>query len=255
MGTMSSPLSPRAHVLGCEIDRLTMQETIDRIEKIIELREPSQQMAVSATNVVALHEDPKLREIARNCALVSADGQGVVWASKLLGDPLPQRVNATDLMELLFAVAEEKGYRVYILGATQRVLEQAVARLREQYPRLHFAGYRNGYFDDNEDGEIVAAIRESRADILFAAMPSPRKEYWLAAHREELRVPFVMGVGGGIDVVAGLTRRAPLWMRRAGLEWFFRMMQEPRRLFRRFLVGNAKFMTLFVRERWTRRRR
>lgn len=238
---------PRARFLGCEIDRLDLNETVERVEEIIAARAPSQQIAISATNIVALHEDPRLREIARTCALVNADGQGVVWASRLLGDPLPERVMALDLMEALMPVAEKRGYRIFILGAKQNVLERAVARLREDYPRLAIAGYRNGYFGPHENQAVIDAIREANPDMLFVAMPSPKKEYWLAEHLEALGVPFVMGVGGGIDVIAGEARRAPKFIQRSGFEWFFRMVQEPRRLFRRFMVGNAKFVWLFAR--------
>ena len=225
-----------------------MDETIARVEEIVASRVPSQHLAISATNVVAVREDKRLREIMSECAIVSADGQGVVWASRLLGDPLPERVNAADLMERLFAVAEQNGYRVFILGATTEALERAVANLRRRHPRLAIAGYRNGYFGASEDDEVVAAIHAARPDMLFVAMPSPKKEYWLAEHKTQLEVPFVMGVGGAVDVLAGLTRRAPVRMQRIGLEWFYRMIQEPRRLVRRFMVGNAKFAWLLVRD-------
>jgi N-acetylglucosaminyldiphosphoundecaprenol N-acetyl-beta-D-mannosaminyltransferase len=241
-------LPSRAHILGCEIDRLDLAGTVARVEAIIRERTPSQHIAVSATNVVALREDPRLYEIARSCALVNADGQGVVWASRLLGDPLPERVMALDLMESLMPVAEEHGYRIFILGAKPEVLAQAVANLRSRHPRLIVAGYRDGYFDDDDDEEVIREIREARPDMLFVALPSPKKEYWLSEHLEELGVPFVMGVGGGVDVIAGLVRRAPRFIQRSGFEWVFRMIQEPRRLFRRFMVGNAKFVSLFLRE-------
>jgi N-acetylglucosaminyldiphosphoundecaprenol N-acetyl-beta-D-mannosaminyltransferase len=238
---------PRANVLGVEIDRLDMRETIARCEEIIARREPSQHLAVSATNVVALHDDVTLRDIARSCAIVSADGLGVVWASRLLGDPLPERVNAMDLMERLFEVAERKGYRIFILGATDQVLDAAAARLRERHAGLKLVGYRNGYFGDAENDAVVEQIRSARPDIVFAALPSPKKEYWLAAHRERLDVPLLIGVGGAIDVVAGVAKRAPRFVQRSGFEWFYRMIQEPRRLGRRFLVGNATFLLLLAR--------
>jgi N-acetylglucosaminyldiphosphoundecaprenol N-acetyl-beta-D-mannosaminyltransferase len=241
-------LAPRARILGCVFDRLSMAETIARVEEIIAARRPSQHLAISATNVVAVHEDPHLSAIMEECAIVSADGQGVVWASRLLGDPLPERVNAADLMEALFPVAEAKGYRVYVLGARQEVLERAISNLRREFPRLEIAGYRNGYFGPADDAEVVGEIRTARPDMLFAAMSSPKKEYWLFEHKDELGVPFVMGVGGAIDAVAGVTRRAPMWVRKIGMEWFFRMVQEPRRLVRRFMIGNAKFALLLTRE-------
>ena len=151
-------------------------------------------------------------------------------------------------MYRLLALAEEKSYRVYILGAHADVLERAVARLREQYPRLPIAGYRDGWFDDAESADVCAEIRAAEPDILLVAISSPRKEYWLEEHGRELGVPLMMGVGGAIDVVAGITKRAPAWAQRAGLEWFFRLAQEPRRLLWRYSVGNARFLALLARE-------
>jgi N-acetylglucosaminyldiphosphoundecaprenol N-acetyl-beta-D-mannosaminyltransferase len=243
-----SDLPARAHILGCEIDRLDLAGTVARVETIIREGTPSQHIAVSATNVVALREDPRLYEIARSCALVNADGQGVVWASRLLGDPLPERVMALDLMEALMPVAEERGYRIFILGAKPDVLAQAVANLRNRHPRLIVAGSRDGYFGEEDDEDVIREIRDAHPDMLFVALPSPKKEYWLSEHLEELGVPFVMGVGGGVDVIAGLVRRAPRFIQRSGFEWVFRLVQEPRRLFRRFMVGNAKFISLFLGE-------
>lgn len=239
---MDTTARQTAAVLGVRIDRLDMEGTIRRVEEIIAQRTPSQHLAVSVTNLVAIQDDPWLRTVAEEAEIVSADGLGVVWASRLLGDALPERVNAMDLMERLFEVAERKGYRIFVLGARQDALERAISRIRERHPNLTIAGYRNGYFDESEDEEVVAEIRGAAADMLFVAISSPKKEYWLARYKDELGVPFVMGVGGAVDVLAGLRRRAPLVVQRAGLEWAFRMLQEPRRLGRRFLVGNAKFV-------------
>jgi N-acetylglucosaminyldiphosphoundecaprenol N-acetyl-beta-D-mannosaminyltransferase len=155
---------------------------------------------------------------------------------------------ALDLMEALMPVAEEHGYRIFILGAKPDVLAQAVANLRSRHPRLVIAGFRDGYFAEQDDDDVIREIRDAHPDMLFVALPSPKKEYWLAEHLDELGVPFVMGVGGGVDVIAGLVRRAPPFIQRSGFEWVFRMVQEPRRLFRRFMVGNAKFISLFLRE-------
>jgi N-acetylglucosaminyldiphosphoundecaprenol N-acetyl-beta-D-mannosaminyltransferase len=188
-----------------------------------------------------------MREIVNRCGLINADGQGVVWASKLLGDPLPGRVPGLDLMHELVALAAARGYRVYILGARQEVLERAVDTLTGQHPGLTIAGYRDGYFGDEEIPEVCAAIRAAQADILFVAISSPRKEYFLGEHGDSLGVPLVMGVGGSIDVVAGVTRRAPGWMQRAGLEWLFRVLQEPGRLWKRYARSNARFAVMLAR--------
>lgn len=238
----------RADVLGVEIDRLTMDETVALLVQAIDERRLVQHVCVNAAKLVALRGDPKLRAIVEECEVVSADGQPVVWASRLLGDPLPERVNGTDLMHRLFAESERRGYGVFVLGAKQEVLDQALAKLRSAHPGLRIAGARNGWFPDSESAEVAGEIAAAKPDILFVAISSPRKEIFLAEHGRTLGVPLIMGVGGSIDIVAGVTRRAPRWMRSAGLEWFFRLAQEPRRLGRRYLVTNVQFIGIVGKE-------
>ena len=243
----------RASVVGCEIDRLDLEKTVRRSEQLIVHGAPTQHVSINVAKLMALRSDARLREIVAKCELVSADGQGIVWASRLLGDPLPERVAGIDLMHRMLDLAEERGYRVYILGATRDVLEQAVARLSDAHPRLILAGYRDGYFADAEVEEVCEGIREARPQILFVAMTSPRKEYFLGEHGVALGVPFQMGVGGAIDVVAGMTQRAPHRWQRLGLEWLFRLLQEPRRLAPRYARTNATFAVLLARELYRRR--
>jgi N-acetylglucosaminyldiphosphoundecaprenol N-acetyl-beta-D-mannosaminyltransferase len=231
-------------MLGCGIDRLDLAGTLTVIESAIAARRYTQHMAINAAKIVAMRDDRKLSEIVDNCELVSADGQSVVWASKLLGDPLPERVAGVDLMVALLELAERRGYGVFFLGARPEVLARALERLRERYPRLDVAGARDGYYQDVEAPDVCNDIRTSGADVLFVAMSSPRKEYFLGEHGPNLGVPFVMGVGGSIDVIAGLTRRAPALWQRLGLEWLFRLLQEPRRMFRRYAVTNTRFIGL-----------
>ena len=206
--TAGSAGHPRATVLGCEIDALGMEQTLYRCEELIETRGFAQHVAINAAKLVAMRDDADLRAIVAACELVNADGQAIVWASRILGDPLPERVAGVDLMERLFERSAAKGYRVYILGARAEVLEQAVARFRERYPALVLAGYRDGYFSDDESAAVAEEVRSARPDILFVAISSPRKEYWLGRYGRDLGVPFVMGVGGSIDV-AGASPVAP----------------------------------------------
>ncbi len=231
-----------------------MDETVARCDQIIESGGPAQHVAVNVAKIVATRDDERLRDIIGSCDVVSVDGQPVVWASRLLGDRLPERVAGIDLMFRLLGLAEERGYRVFVLGAREDVLQTAVARLRERYPRLPVAGSHHGYFADEESAAVCQTVRAARPHILLVAMSSPRKEYWLAEHAAELGVPFSMGVGGSIDVVAGHTRRAPDFMQRHGLEWFYRFVQEPRRLGPRYLRTNARFVGLLARELVTRRK-
>ena len=237
---------PLAVVLGCRIDRLDMAQTLARCEGLIARREFAQHVAINAAKLVAMQHDPELRRIIDGCELVSADGQSVVWASRLLGDPLPERVAGIDLMQDLFALAERRGFRVFILGAEAKVLEQARQRIMAKHPRLQLVGMRDGYFTEAEDAEVAEQVREARPDILFVAISSPRKEYWLGRYGRTIDVPFVMGVGGAIDVVAGVTQRAPKQFQRLGLEWAYRLAQEPRRLSRRYAVTNVRFAVLLA---------
>lgn len=245
----------RARILGCDIDRLDMEQTLQRCAEIVESGGPAQHVAVNVAKVVALRDNPRLREIVERCELVSVDGQPLVWASRLLGDRLPERVAGIDLMFRLLDLAQERGYRIFVLGAKDDVLATALDRLAERYPRLVIAGSHHGYFADEESTEICSLVRAAEPQILLVAMSSPRKEYWLAEHAAELGVPFSMGVGGSIDVAAGLTKRAPAWMQRRGLEWFYRFAQEPRRLGPRYLRTNLRFVSLLARELVSGRRR
>jgi N-acetylglucosaminyldiphosphoundecaprenol N-acetyl-beta-D-mannosaminyltransferase len=246
VGAPEPGAAPRALGLGCHIDRLDMPQTVARCEDLIARREFAQHVAINAAKLVAMQRDPELRRIVEACELVSADGQAVVWASRLLGDPLPERVAGIDLMHELFALAERRGFRVFILGAEAEVLDQARAKIMVRHPRLQLVGTRDGYFSEEQEAAVAEEVRSARPDILFVAISSPRKEYWLGRYGRTIDVPFVMGVGGAIDVVAGITRRAPGPLQRLGLEWAFRLAQEPGRLWRRYAVTNARFGVLLA---------
>lgn len=235
------------------IDALDMDATVARCEELIETRGFAQHVAINAAKLVSMKEDPKLREVVERCELVTADGQAVVWASRILGDPLPTRVAGIDLFQSLLALAARRGLRVFILGAKPEVLGQAAARILERHPSLELAGTRHGYFGDSEDADVAAEVKAARADMLFVAISSPKKEYWLGRYGRQIGVPFVMGVGGSIDVLAGQTRRAPPALQRLGLEWAYRLGQEPKRLWRRYLVTNTKFVWLVMTALVTRR--
>ncbi len=238
----------RVDVMGCKIDRVDLAQAVAFCEAAITSRGFAQHMSVNVAKLVAMRGDEELREATARCELVTADGQPVVWASRLLGDALPVRVAGIDLMQALLARAVLRGYRVYILGGRREVLERAVQHICAEYAGVSVVGYRDGYYGDAEEAGVAAAIALAQADILFVAMSSPRKEYFLARHGRSLGVPFVMGVGGAIDVLAGVTRRAPVVMQRGGLEWLFRFAQEPRRLGPRYISTNTRFVALLSRQ-------
>lgn len=210
-----------------------------------------QHVVINAGKVVMMEDVVGLRDIVASCDLVNADGQSIVWAGRFLGLEVPERVAGIDLMHRLLDEAEDKAWPVFFLGAKPDVLAACVRALQERHPRLTVAGLRDGYFDD--DAGVARSVCDSGARLLFVGISSPRKETFLAEYLEEMGPVFAMGVGGSFDVVAGLTKRAPRWMQKVGLEWFYRLVQEPRRMWKRYLVGNARFAWLVVRERFRRR--
>jgi len=241
----------RHDLFGVEIDALDMSNTVDRIMTLIDRRVQVQHVAINAGKVVMMSKDDKLRAVIRACPVVNADGQSLVIASRLLRRPLPERVAGIDLFAELVKRSADNGRSVYFLGARDEVLDEMVSRFRIQYPTLRIAGFRNGYW--NDDAEVIEEVRAVQPDLLFLAIPSPRKEFWLAEHLPALGVPFAMGVGGSFDVLAGKVKRAPKWVQRIGCEWVYRLVQEPRRMWKRYLVGNTAFMWLTVKELWRSR--
>jgi N-acetylglucosaminyldiphosphoundecaprenol N-acetyl-beta-D-mannosaminyltransferase len=243
-------MGDRIDFMGLPLDALTMAETVDRVDQLIEAdrAEPAQHVVLNAAKVVAAREDRELRAAIEGCDLVGADGMSIVWAARLLGLAVPERVAGIDLMTELMSYAATRGRSVYLLGAHEETVQEVARRLREHHPTLRIAGARNGYWSPEEESSVVAAVADTDADLLFVAMPSPKKEIFVTRHRHKLGVRFVMGVGGSFDVVAGRTRRAPTWMQRAGLEWLYRLLQEPGRMFRRYLVGNTRFAKLVISE-------
>lgn len=244
----------RVKVARVPVDGVDMAEVLSVVDAFIRDGAPHYNVAINAAKVVEYQDDPRLRD-AIDCAhLLTADGQAVVWASQLLGESVPARVAGADIMEQLLAHAANRGYSVYLLGARDEIVEACVHKATSLYPSLRIAGYRNGYFSEAEENDVVAAIRSAKPDILFLGFGTPAKEYFMHRRYRELGVPFVMGVGGTFDVFAGLVRRAPQWMQRCGLEWAFRLVQEPRRMWKRYLVGNTRFAALVAREWITRAR-
>jgi len=241
-------MSERIEMMGCLIDNLSMEETLGRVEEFIQSGQPHQHVVVNIDKIVKANKNPDLRRIINECALISVDGVPVIWASRLLGRPLKERVNGTDLFELLVARSAAKGWRVFFLGAEEEIVVRVREIYEQMFPALQVAGHRNGYWSAEEEPKVAEQIADSRADILFVAFSSPKKERFLGAYQKLMRVPFAMGVGGSFDVIAGKYERAPLWMQRAGLEWFHRFLQEPRRMFKRYFVEDMYFFWLLARE-------
>lgn len=236
-------MSQKANILNCHVDKLTMNETIKLIDESIQSKSKLQHVVVNAAKLVNMQSDLELHNSVVSCDIINADGQAVVWASKILGDPLPERVAGIDIMENLVELAHQKNYNIFFLGAKEDIVKEVVNKYSKRYSPDIIAGYRNGYFDKAEEREVARQISSSGADILFVAITSPKKENFLRQNSDLLvNVSFTMGVGGSFDVVSGYTKRAPVWMQKVGMEWFYRFAQEPKRMWKRYLRTNSLFV-------------
>jgi len=238
----------RIHFLGAPLDPITLEQAVELVDDAISSRRPTLNASLNAAKLVRMQSDSELRESVEVCDFVTADGVPVVWAARALGHHVPGRVNGTDLMELLFAHAAERGYSVYLFGSEPGILAGARAEIERRHPAIKIVGTQHGFFPPEEEHAVVGRIAAAQPDILFVALGTPQKELFQARHRDDLGVPFTMGVGGSFEVLAGVRKRAPGWAQRVGLEWAFRLIQEPRRLAARYVVGNTRFVFLVGRE-------
>ena len=234
----------RVCLCGLWLDSLSMSEVLERARRAIESRDRLSISVVNVAKLVNMRRDPMLRDSVESGQLVLADGMPLVWLSRLTDRPLPERVAGIDLMYQLFRLANERGLRVFLLGAKPDVLERVVEVCGRQYPKMVMAGYQDGYFSEERQEAVARAVRDARPDILLVGISSPKKELFMKRWGPFMNVPVCHGVGGSFDVMAGLTRRAPRWMQRCGLEWLYRLVQEPGRLWKRYLVTNSIFLVL-----------
>lgn len=241
----------RVKICNIPVDAMTMQESLDLIEKAIVHKHFLHHVVVNAAKIVSAQKDPALKASIVNCDLINADGQAVVWASRFLNKGLPERVAGIDLMEMLVKRAYEKGYKIFLLGAKEEIIKKVVNKYTTMYGTNIIAGYKNGYFKEDEDEDVALEIAASNADILFVAICSPRKEIFLEQYKDLIKTPFIMGVGGSFDVISGMIKRAPMWMQRLGLEWYYRFLQEPGRMWKRYLFGNSQFIYLVLKEKFS----
>src|SRR5690606_8181421 len=208
---------PTIELMNCPVHVLTMQQTIAEIERNIQQGKQIHHVVVNAAKLVNMQTDKNLYDSVVNCDIINADGQSVVWASRWLNKPLPERVAGADLMVNLMELAGQKGYTAYFLGAKEEVVRKIVDIYTEKFGEKIVAGYRNGYYTIEEEASTAQDIANSGAEFLFVAITSPKKEIFLNKYKDVIKTPFIMGVGGTFDVISGKTKRAPLWMQKNGL--------------------------------------
>lgn len=242
-------MAERIEILGSPVDVLTMASALEIIEGKIKARQCCQVVTANSEILYAAEHDPALFLVLHDAGMVTADGMGVVLASRLVGQPLPERVAGYDLMHALAARAERTGWRFFLLGAKPQVVQAAAARLREMYPAITIAGYHDGYFAADQTDLLLSSIRDSKVDIVLVALGAPKADKWLHEHLSASGAPIGIGVGGSFDILAGTAERAPLWMQRAGLEWLFRLWKQPSRFWR--MLALPKFIWAVLWQKWT----
>ncbi len=251
--TRTHPTRPRTSILGVEIDALTMDEAIAAFRHAIVSGTRGLALAVNVDVCMKIQRDGELRRIFQLADLVFVDGTPMMWAARFLGRPMPGRVSGSDFVPAFCATAAREGYTIFLLGGAPGIAEAARRSLERRCGTLRVVGMYApplGFErDDRENARIVRMVRQARPDVLFAAFGCPKQEKWLSRFRDELQVPISMGVGSTFDYLAGRLRRAPRWMQKAGIEWTYRLMQEPRRLWRRYLIEDLPFVYHVVRQR------
>ena len=238
---------PSATLLGVRVHLITMRRAVEVIRQMLHGDVPRRILTAHTAMLARVHAAPDLLEVVNSADLTTPDGFGILLVGRILGLRFPERVAGADLAEALCALCAREHLRVFLLGAKPGVAEAAAAALIRRYPGLHVAGTHHGYFTGDEEPAVLARIRVARPHLLLVAMGFPPQDQWIARHRHSLNVPVCMGVGGTLDVMAGMFRRAPAWVQRAGLEWLYRAVQEPRRW--RVAASIPGVILLAVRER------
>lgn len=239
----------RIELMNTSIDVLNMDETVSLVEEYVKQKEPLHLVGVNADKINEINRNEEMKKIVNSCGVINADGASVVLASRFLKKPLPERVAGIDLMDRLVQLSAEKGYRVYLLGARPEVVSQTAEVLCRKYPALIICGIHDGYFKKEDWPAVSQEIKDLHPDFVFVGISSPLKEYLVEYLQNDGNDAVFMGVGGSFDVISGNIPRAPEWMQKANLEWLFRMVQEPKRLFKRYLVGNTEFIFSVLKEK------
>jgi N-acetylglucosaminyldiphosphoundecaprenol N-acetyl-beta-D-mannosaminyltransferase len=244
--TSTSPL-PAVQILGLPVHVVDMRSALQTIDEYIRDRRPHHIITADASMLVMAQQDLPLRGIIAAADLITPDSTGILWAARRNGTALTERVSGVDIVEQLCALSPQHGYRIYFLGAAPGIAEQAANRMRQRYPGAQIDGTRDGYFTAEDTDGVVTEIRECAPDVLCVAMGIPKQEKWIAAQRDRLGVPVLIGVGGTLDVLSGTVRRAPRIMQRARLEWLWRVLSNPRKISKVMLL--PRFVVMVQRTR------
>ena len=236
----------RINILGVQVDMVTIPEAADKIVEFLSEDKLHTVYTPNSEIIMEAYRDKAFSKVLNEADLLTADGIGVVYASKYLKKPLRERAAGYDIARLLLQKLNYTDHKLFLFGGKPGVAELAMGNIKKDYPQLNIVGTRNGYFGEEDEDEIIAQINESGADILFVCLGAPRQEKWIYEHKDKLKVKVAMGVGGSIDVFAGTVQRAPEFFCKTGLEWFYRLMKEPWRAKR--MTDLPKFAVTVLKE-------
>ena len=241
-------------IFDIKINPFTKKEFLSVIETEIKNGGKIIQNGINAASVNELVTNPDLLNAYQHSDLINIDGMSIVWALRFLGYTVPERVACPDLANDIMRIAEKNSYKLFLFGASEKSLGMSLQNLQHRFPKLEIVGFRNGYYKLADEDAIVNLINSANPDILFIGLPSPAKELFMEKYKSSLNVKYTLGVGGYFDILAGKTKRAPEWMQYRGLEWFYRFIQEPKRMWRRYMVGNFKFVQLILKEKFKQKK-
>ncbi len=232
-------------ILGVWVDKLTMDSALARLTEFLKEDAPHAVYTPNSEIIMRAYRDEKFLSVLNTADMVTPDGIGVVYASRILKDPIAERVGGFDLSVRLIETVSDGSYSLYFFGGKPGVAEQAKAKLREKYPKLRVVGCSDGYFDAEKEKEIIRDIQEKKPDILFVCLGAPKQEEWILKHKNELGARVLMGIGGSLDVYAGVAERAPVGFQKLGLEWLYRLLKQPSRIGRMMDLPKFGFTVLF----------
>ncbi len=233
-------------ILGIEISKCSISQAADKIEEMIDSTKFHSVFTPNSEMIMAARKNKEFANVLKNASLLTADGIGVVYASKIFGDPIAERAAGYDISLELLERGAKKGYTFYLMGAAPQIAVHAKERLEKQYPGIDIIGTHDGYFDLQEEDEMIDDINLKGPDVLFVCLGSPKQEKWIEKNRNNLNVRVAMGLGGCLDVYAGIVKRAPDIYIKLGLEWLYRLMKEPKRFFRMLALPKFMLTVIFV---------
>lgn len=246
----------RINICGIKIDNFTMKEAIDEVCKIIDSKKTGYIVTPNVDHVVKIQKDKDFKKIYDNATLVFADGVPLLWAAKFLGTPLKEKISGSDFFPEMCKTASEKNYKVFFMGGREGAADKAAEVMTKTFPKLKVCGTYCPPFgfekDEEENNKIIKMLKKAKPDILFVGLGAPKQEKWVCKYMDKINIPISAGIGVTFEFTAGMVKRAPVWMQKVGLEWFWRLVMEPRRLWRRYLVEDPKFFWLLLKQKFSK---